>query len=243
MIKGINKDIKNLSNKLITIEINRKEYHKRKLLYKKKTIRDKDKNSKEKKTNYNNNYKDDMLYIPPDKELKQESVHLTTTTSLDCCYYKNEKEKLSSYIKKYFKDTGMYPETQKNYVFWSNVVQAYFLHSEHKTLKVEDAYSTHTTPHFHPYEWNKLVFHGLYKTPRYYKYFYINNLINDPIEFKHIREATDATLSSINFFSNGYQDGEYNQWAAGYYRGLRIWRGDQANAPLTIQYDNYFIND
>jgi hypothetical protein len=136
-----------------------------------------------------------------------------------------------------------YPETQKNYVFWSNVVQAYFLHSEHKTLKVEDAYSTHTTPHFHPYEWNKLVFHGLYKTPRYYKFFYINNLINDPIEFKHIREATDATLSSINFFSNGYHDGEYNQWAAGYYRGLRIWRGDQANAPLTIQYDNYFTNN
>ena len=122
IIKGINKDIKNLSNKLITIEINRKEYHKRKLLDKKITIRDKDKNSKEKKTNYNNNYKDDMLYIPPDKELKQESVHLTTTTSLDCCYYKNEKEKLSSYIKKYFKDTGMYPETQKNFYLYGRQI-------------------------------------------------------------------------------------------------------------------------
>ena len=63
-----------------------------------------------------------MLYIPPDKELKQESVHLTTTTSLDCCYYKNEKEKLSSYIKKYFKDTGMYPETQKNFYLYGRQI-------------------------------------------------------------------------------------------------------------------------
>ena len=138
-----------------------------------------------------------------------------------------------------------YPEARKNFVFFSNVVHAYFLHSEYKTLKVEDAYSTHTTPHYHPYEWNKLVFHGIYRPPRYYKYFYINNLINEPIEFMHIRESTDATLESINFFTRitGDQEGEFNQWAAGYYRGLRIWHGDEANAPLTIQYDNYFSNN
>ena len=64
-------------------------------------------------------------------------------------------------------------EGYKNYVFYSSVVWAYFLNTEYKTLKVEDRYSTHTTPYYHPYEWNKLVFYGIYKNSRYYKFFYI----------------------------------------------------------------------
>ena len=136
-----------------------------------------------------------------------------------------------------------FPETYKNYVFYSNVVQAYFLHSEYKTLKVEDDYSTHTTPYYHPYEWNKLVFHGIFKGDTYYKYFYINNLINEPIEFKHIKTLSDGTLASITFFPNRNIGGIYYQWASGYYRGLRVWKGEEANVPLTILYDNLYSND
>ena len=137
-----------------------------------------------------------------------------------------------------------YPETYKNIVLLTNIFHAYFLHSEYKTLKVEDDYSTHTTPHYHPYEWNKLVFRGLYKDYIYYKYFYINNLINEPIEFKHIRDGEDGILEYIKFSASTYDiDGVYNQWATGYYRGLRIWRGDQANVPLSILYDNYYSNE
>ena len=119
LIKGISTDLKS-NNKLITIEIHKKDYHKRKLLDKKISIKDKDKNSKDKKSN--NKYNMDMLYIPPDKELKQDTVHLTTTTSLDCFYYKNEKEKLAKYIKKYFKENGVYPETQKNFYLYGRQI-------------------------------------------------------------------------------------------------------------------------
>ena len=137
-----------------------------------------------------------------------------------------------------------FPETYKNFVFYSNVVHAYFLHSEYKTLKVEDGYSTHTTPFYHPYEWNKLVFHGLFKDGTYYKYFYINNLLNNPIEFKHIKnDNTDVALSYIRFFPHDLIEGVYEQWASGYYRGLRLWHGDEANVPLTILYDNLYSNE
>ena len=63
-----------------------------------------------------------MIYVPPDKELKQETIHLTTTASLDCFYYKNEKEKLSKYIKKYYKETGTYPETKKNFYLYGRQI-------------------------------------------------------------------------------------------------------------------------
>ena len=138
-----------------------------------------------------------------------------------------------------------YPETYKNFVFYSNAVHAYFLFSEYKTLKVEDGYSTHTTPYYHPYEWNKLVFYGLRKDSRSFKYFIINNMIYDPIEFKHIKES--IPLNNIKFYPH-YPYGEpvdpdvYYQWAAGYYRGLRIWNGDKASIPLTVQYDNFFTS-
>ena len=112
IIKGINKD---KINKLITIETTKKEYHKRKLIDKKITIKDKDKNLK-------NKYNNDMLYIPPDKELKQNTIHLTTTASLDCYYYKNEKEKLSNYIKDYYKKEGKYPETQRYFYLYGRQI-------------------------------------------------------------------------------------------------------------------------
>ena len=63
-----------------------------------------------------------MLYIPPNKELKQETIHLTTTTSLDCYYYKSEKEKLSKFIKQYYLEHKSYPDTQKNFYLYGRQI-------------------------------------------------------------------------------------------------------------------------
>ncbi len=124
IINDIGKEIKNISNKLIPIEMNKKEQQqqtKRKAAADKKiTIKNRERNAKEK--NYNNIYNNDMLYIPPDKELKQETIHLTTTTSLDCFYYKNEKEKLAQYIKKYYKEKGEYPPTEKQFYLYGRQI-------------------------------------------------------------------------------------------------------------------------
>ena len=125
LIKGIKKDIKIINNKLITIELNKKDYKKRKLIDKKITIKEKEENNEinsKGKTDYKNQYNNDMIYIPPDKELKQDTIHLTTTASLDCYYYKNEKEKLSKYIKNYFNQNGVYPETQKNFYLYGRQI-------------------------------------------------------------------------------------------------------------------------
>ena len=100
IIKGLSK--KNIGEKL-TIEINKRESDKKKVLIDNK-IRIKPKESQE-----NNKYTEDMLYIPPNKELKQETIHLTTTTSLDCYYYKNEREKLYKYITQYYSEHNEYP--------------------------------------------------------------------------------------------------------------------------------------
>ena len=64
----------------------------------------------------------DMLYIPPDKVLKQDTIHLTTNASLDCYYYKSEREKLSKYIKNYFNENGIYPETKKDFYLYGRQI-------------------------------------------------------------------------------------------------------------------------
>ena len=127
-----------------------------------------------------------------------------------------------------------YPETLKNYVFYSNVATAYFLHSELKKLKVEDKGSTYTSSFYHPYEWNKLMFYGKKNDTGLFKYFIINNLINDYIRFKLIPVES---LRSI-LFQSTVGDDNYH-WASGYYRGLRIWDGTIASPELVILYDYY----
>ena len=112
-IKGLNNK-KNSSEKL-TIEINKRENEKKKLLIDNK-IRIKQKESND------NKYTNDMLYIPPNKELKQETIHLTTTTSLDCYYYKSEREKLYKYIKQYYLEHNEYPGTQKNFYLYGRQI-------------------------------------------------------------------------------------------------------------------------
>ena len=63
-----------------------------------------------------------MLYIPPNKELKQETIHLTTTASFDCLYYKGERENLSKFIRKYYYEHKSYPETQKNFYLYGRQI-------------------------------------------------------------------------------------------------------------------------
>ena len=116
IIKGINSK-KNNGDKL-TIEINKRENEKKKILLDNK-IRIKQKEQKEKESN---KYSNDMLYIPPNKELKQDTVHLTTTASLDCCYYKSEREKLYKYIRQYYLEHNEYPETQKNFYLYGRQI-------------------------------------------------------------------------------------------------------------------------
>ena len=130
-----------------------------------------------------------------------------------------------------------YPESTKNYVFWSNTVTAYFLHSEYKKLKVEDAASTYTSDFYNPYEWNKLLFYGKHDGKNLYKYFIINNLVSDYIRFKL---TNPVPLNSIKFFRSTIENDANNYWATGYYRGLRIWDGTLATPELTVIYDNYY---
>ena len=116
ILKGMNNK-KNTGDKL-TIEINKRENEKKKILLDNK-IRIKQKESKEKE---NNKYSNDMLYIPPNKELKQDTVHLTTTTSLDCSYYKGQREKLCKYIRQYYLEHNEYPETQKTFYLFGRQI-------------------------------------------------------------------------------------------------------------------------
>ena len=116
ILKGMNNK-KNTGDKL-TIEINKRENEKKKILLDNK-IRIKQKESKEKE---NNKYSNDMLYIPPNKELKQDTVHLTTTTSLDCSYYKGQREKLYKYIRQYYLEHNEYPETQKTFYLFGRQI-------------------------------------------------------------------------------------------------------------------------
>ena len=131
-----------------------------------------------------------------------------------------------------------YPETLKNYVFYSNVVTAYFLHSEFKKLKVEDKGSTYTSDFFHPYEWNKLMFYGKKNDTGLFKYFIINNLVNDYIRLKLI---PPESLTTISFFKSQIETvNTFYNWAAGYYRDLKIWDGSMASPELAILFEYYY---
>ena len=115
------------------------------------------------------------------------------------------------------------------------MVEAYFLHSENKKLRVEDIFSTYISGYYHPYEWNKLVFYGKKVGDKLHKYFIINNLLNDYISFKL---TPYDQLSKILFSKE--ENGVYYNWAIGYYRDLRIWDGSIASPELTVLYDNYY---
>ena len=64
----------------------------------------------------------EMLCEPTEIQKIKEDVHLTTTASHDCNYYKNEMEKLSSYIKNYFMENGIYPETNNQFYLFGRQI-------------------------------------------------------------------------------------------------------------------------
>ena len=71
--------------------------------------------------NYNN-YKEMLCEPNASQKIKEENIHLTTTASHDCNYYKNEMEKLSSYIKNYYLENGKYPETNSQFYLFGRQI-------------------------------------------------------------------------------------------------------------------------
>ena len=68
------------------------------------------------------NYKD-MLYEPDSNiKIKEDNIHLTTTASHDCNYYRSEMEKLSSYIKNYYLENGVYPDTNSQFYLFGRQI-------------------------------------------------------------------------------------------------------------------------
>jgi len=71
-----------------------------------------------------NMYKNDMLCEPINannpkgNSINNLSKHIfTTSITKDCDYYQNEQEKLSAYIKNYYKENGKYPKSDLNFFY------------------------------------------------------------------------------------------------------------------------------
>ena len=71
--------------------------------------------------NYDN-YKKMLCEPDPSIKIKEDNNHLTTIASHDCNYYKNEKEKLSLYIKNYYLENGVYPETNSQFYLFGRQI-------------------------------------------------------------------------------------------------------------------------
>ena len=55
-------------------------------------------------------------------KIKEDNIHLTTTASHDCNFYKNEMEKLSVYIKNYYLENGCYPKTNNQFYLFGRQI-------------------------------------------------------------------------------------------------------------------------
>ena len=84
----------------------------------------KNKNKIKELNKINNNCKDDMLCIPssPVIRKKEQDDIILTTMSKDCDYYKEEKEKLSEYIKEYYEKYGKYPESKIEFYLYGRQI-------------------------------------------------------------------------------------------------------------------------
>ena len=71
--------------------------------------------------NYNN-YKKMLCEPDSSVKIKEDNIHLTTTASHDCNYYKTEMEKLSQFIKKSFLENGVYPETDNQFYLFGRQI-------------------------------------------------------------------------------------------------------------------------
>ena len=65
----------------------------------------------------------DMLCEPSDSQkIKNDNIHITTTASHDCNFYKTEMEKLSTYIKNFYLENGTYPETNSQFYLFGRQI-------------------------------------------------------------------------------------------------------------------------
>ena len=76
-----------------------------------------------------NMYKNDMLCEPINannpkgNSINNLSKHIfTTSITKDCDYYQNEQEKLSAYIKNYYKENGKYPKSDINFYLYGRQI-------------------------------------------------------------------------------------------------------------------------
>ena len=72
-----------------------------------------------------NNYNDykEMLCEPSSSiKIKEDNIHLTTTASHDCNFYKNEMEKLSTFIKEFYLENGCYPKTDNRFYLFGRQI-------------------------------------------------------------------------------------------------------------------------
>ena len=71
--------------------------------------------------NYND-YKEMLCEPSSSIKIKEDNIHLTTTASHDCNFYKNEMEKLSVYIKNYYLENGCYPKTNNQFYLFGRQI-------------------------------------------------------------------------------------------------------------------------
>ena len=71
--------------------------------------------------NYND-YKEMLCEPSSSIKIKEDNIHLTTTASHDCNFYKNEMEKLSKYIKDYYLENGSYPPTDNQFYLFGRQI-------------------------------------------------------------------------------------------------------------------------
>ena len=71
--------------------------------------------------NYND-YKEMLCEPSSSIKIKEDNVHLTTTASHDCNFYKNEMEKLSAFIKDYYLENGCYPKTDNQFYLFGRQI-------------------------------------------------------------------------------------------------------------------------
>ena len=128
-----NSNINNINNIANVLSTNKKEIEKE---IEKEISKNKEKDLKE---NINNLYEElkpqkllkidnynlykEMLCEPSSSiKIKEDNVHLTTTASHDCNFYKNEMEKLSIYIKNYYLENGCYPKTNNQFYLFGRQI-------------------------------------------------------------------------------------------------------------------------
>jgi len=149
--------------------------------------------------------------------------------------------------------------TKKNYIFYSNAIRLYwdYTNALAKKYVIEYNYGNNqltnvpgTTPLI-DFSWNKLIFNVFYdstnppaNTIYSYKFeFFTKNIIQGTAKMS-VGTVNSPTDQSLKYIVWSHQDPDTTMaeisglyWHSGFYRGLRIWDGTQADPWLLTQYD------